>query len=145
MIQQEMIPERRQRATKPLPNAVLSVCLHCERTEVVNATVRCSGQWRNLSRGWGPQETWEMVIGCKGSLQNRLWDSVCTVLWTLTAGGQLPLVLYKVPTRVERIIRKKAHSKPVHLTFIHFFLRKSKNRLCALRQFDTTLCFTVIF
>lgn len=53
--------------------------------------------------------------------------------------------LYKVPTRVEQIIRKKAHSKPVHLTFIHFFLRKSKNRLCALRQFDTTLCFTVIF
>lgn len=53
MIQQEMIPARRQRATKPLPNTALSVCLHFGRTKVVNETVNetvcCSGHPKKMS------------------------------------------------------------------------------------------------
>ena len=54
MIQQEMIPVRRRRAAKPLPNAVLAVCFHFGRAKVVketiNETVCCSGHWKKTSR-----------------------------------------------------------------------------------------------
>lgn len=78
-----------------------------------------------------------MVIGCKGSLQNCSWDTVCTVLWTLNAGGQLTpfgLFLYKVPTRVQQIIKKRPKCKAL--------VPDTYCVLCVLRQFDMALFYS---
>lgn len=80
----------------------------------------CLQQGLGTSGDWGDGERVQRLLA-KQVMGRSIYSPLDTHCRGTTPFGPF---LYKVPTTVEQIIRKRASAEPVQLTFIHFFLRK---------------------